>query len=163
MARKHHPQREQIIRRLQQPGAPSVSVISQETKIPKPTLYAWLQQAKSASFKSKQNTGFLMTKKKAKQTTPSEKMNIVIQANSLSGQQLLDFCSSKGVTLAELTSWRDQALSGLELLGQPDGVVPRKDFESLKKEVTRKNEALAEASALILLQKKTSNLLSVQS
>ena len=99
-----------------------------------------------------------MTKRK-KRRSPSQKLQILSASMALRGEDLKTFCTKNGITLQELTSWRDQALSGIELIGQPDGVVPQKKVEGLEKELTRKNAALAEASAIILLQKKTSELL----
>ena len=99
-----------------------------------------------------------MTRKKKKRS-PSQKLQLIAASMSLQGEALQNYCSNNGVTLEELTSWRDQALSGIELIGQPDGVVPKKQVDGLEKELNRKNAALAEASALILLQKKTSKLL----
>lgn len=98
-----------------------------------------------------------MTKRKRRRS-PSQKLLIVASSLSLQGDELQSFCSKNGLTLQELTSWKDQALSGIELIGQPDGVVPQKMVDGLEKELNRKNAALAEASALILLQKKTSEL-----
>jgi hypothetical protein len=73
------------------------------------------------------------------------------------------FCDQKGVTVEELLSWRDLALSGIEL-AERDGLgVTRKEHEGemaeLKEDLRRKNEALAEAAALLVLQKKTLGLL----
>jgi transposase-like protein len=42
--RQSNPQREEILHRLRQPGAPSVAVIAEETGIPKATLYYWLSR-----------------------------------------------------------------------------------------------------------------------
>ena len=100
----------------------------------------------------------LMTKRK-KRRSPSNKLQLISGSLSLSGEKLKSYCLKNGITLQELTSWKDQALSGIELIGQPDGVVPKKTVVGLEKEISRKNAALAEASALILLQKKTSELL----
>lgn len=159
MTRKKHPLKDEVLHRLKQPGAPSVAVISEETNIPKPTIYAWLSGAASTNLSpTKISGGMLMTKRKKKRS-PSQKLHLIAASLTLKEEKLVAFCSKNGLTLQELTAWRDQALSGIELIGQPDGVVPKKKVEGLEKELSRKNAALAEASALILLQKKTSELL----
>jgi len=44
MKQSNPQQREEILQRLRQPGAPSVAVISEETGVPKATLYYWLSR-----------------------------------------------------------------------------------------------------------------------
>jgi hypothetical protein len=39
--RRKYANREEIVARLRQPGAPSIGVLSEETGVPKATLYAW--------------------------------------------------------------------------------------------------------------------------
>jgi transposase-like protein len=159
MPRKKQPLKDEVVQRLRQPGAPSVSVISEETNIPKPTIYSWISGDSTAKLGHEPLKGNMLMTKKKKKRSPSQKLQLIAASMSLQGEALQTYCSSNGVTLEELTSWRDQALSGIELIGQPDGVVPKKQVDGLEKELNRKNAALAEASALILLQKKTSELL----
>jgi len=73
------------------------------------------------------------------------------------------FCDQKGVTVDELLSWRDLALSGIELADRDGLGATRKEHDaemaSLKEDLRRKNDALAETAALLILQKKTSEIL----
>jgi transposase-like protein len=59
--RQPNPQREEILHRLRQPGAPSVAVIAGETGIPRATLYYWLSRrhddGASAQSSEKGNPG----------------------------------------------------------------------------------------------------------
>ncbi len=65
--------------------------------------------------------------------------------------------------IKELLSWRDLALSGIEVASRDGLGATRKDHDQkvadLEAELRRKNDALAEAAALIILQKKISGLL----
>jgi transposase len=157
--RKKHPQKDALLYRLVQPGAPSIATLSEETGISKPTLYAWLIQARKATFSESPSIGHgLMKKKPRKHRSPSEKLRLVFSSQALQGEALKAFCEESGVLLEELLSWRDQALAGLENSEAAGNVVSLSDHEALKKDLERKNAALAEASAIILLQKKTSDL-----
>lgn len=158
MPRKKHPLKDEVLHRLDQPGAPSVAVISEETNIPTATIYSWLSGRTTTNLSHKGINGSMLMTKRKRRKSPSQKLLLVAASLSLQGDELQSFCSKNGLTLQELTSWKDQALSGIELIGQPDGVVPQKMVDGLEKELNRKNAALAEASALILLQKKTSEL-----
>jgi transposase len=157
--RKKHPQKDALLFRLVQPGAPSIATLSEETGISKPTLYAWLIQARNATFSESPSIGLgLMKKKIRKHRSPSEKLRLVFSSQALQGEALKAFCEESGVLLEELLSWRDQALAGLEKPEDAGNMVSLSDHEALKKDLERKNAALAEASAIILLQKKTSDL-----
>lgn len=155
--------RKEIVHRLNQPGSPSVAVISEETGVPKATLYAWLSSERRSSKFDNASKGPLLMTKRSKPRSPSVKFAILAESHSLQGAALQTFCNRKGVTVEELLSWRDLALSGIEL-AERDGLgVTRKEHNaelaSLKEDLRRKNDALAEAAALLILQKKTSEIL----
>jgi transposase len=87
--------------------------------------------------------------------TPEEKLAIVLEAASLSEGELGVLLRSKGIPMALLEEWRHQALTGLR--GTPQigaTVVGSKRIKDLERELRRKDKALAEAAALIVLQKK---------
>ena len=156
--RKKHPQKDALLYRLIQPGAPSVATLSEETGISKPTLYAWLAQARNSTLSKSPLPGLgLMKKKNRKQRSPSEKLRLVLASQTLQGEALTAFCDENGVHLDELLSWRDQALAGLEKPEAAGETVSLSEHEALKKDLDRKNAALAEASAILLLQKKTAD------
>jgi hypothetical protein len=93
-----------------------------------------------------------------KPKSPTFKLGLLAESQNLQGAQLEAFCHSKGVTVEELLSWRDLALSGIESADR-DGLGGRRkererELASLQAELRRKNDALAEAAALLVLQKK---------
>jgi hypothetical protein len=101
--------------------------------------------------------------KRQKIRSPSSKLALISASHSLQGEALLAFCNQEGVTVQELLSWRDLALSGIEV-AERDGLgATRKEHDQqvadLRAELRRKNDALAETTALIVLQKKISDLL----
>jgi len=120
MRTKYH-NRAQILQRLNQPGSPSISVISEETGVPKATLYAWLSQQRRQRAQDTPFQGKLLMTKRTKKRSPSVKMTLVSQSHGLKGDALQEFCNNKGVTVEELLSWRDLALCGIEQ-AQRDGL-----------------------------------------
>ena len=161
---QQNPRREEILHRLNQPGAPSVGVISEETGVPKATLYYWLSRRnhgdKPMMFSQQGNPGM---RKRTKHRSPSTKLRLITESMKLEGDDLFSWCKGKGVTLDELLGWRDLALSGIEDADGSTSGHGRADLEEmvreLEKDVRRKNEALAETTALLVLQKKTELLL----
>ena len=162
--RKKYANREQVLARLRQPGSPSITVIAEETGIPAATLYTWVSREKRSRSPVQFQGASIGMNKRSKQRTPSTKLRLISESLSLEGDALLSFCMTHGVTVEELLSWRDLALSGIEVAERDGKGRTRKEldeeFKRLEEDIRRKNEALAEAAALLVLQKKTSDLLS---
>jgi transposase len=162
--RKLKVNREEILARLRQPGAPSVTTLAEETGIPVSTIYSWIVRERKSRQQASYQGGTLAMTKRVKHRTPEAKLRLVGESLPLKGEALLTFCTANGVTLEELLSWRDVTLSGLEQVDR-DGKGRthrelRAELERLEEDVRRKNDALAETAALLVLQKKTSDLLS---
>ncbi|HKP98539.1 MAG TPA: hypothetical protein VJ385_22605 [Fibrobacteria bacterium] len=143
---------------MRQPGAPSIGVLSEETGVPKATLYAWLRLAGGRSAESADEDVKMGKSSKGKKRSPSQKLKLLAKSLELEGEALARFCRDNNFLLSEAMAWRDQALSGLETADSPQGLVPREQVKDLEKELARKDEALAELSALLVLSKKVSRL-----
>ena len=147
MRQKYHNWQE-IVYRLSQPGSPSIAVISVETSVPKATLYAWLAAERRMSRAENNPKDRLAMTKRSKPRSPSVKFTLLAESYGLQGDALQTFCNERGVTVEELLSWRDLALSGIEL-AERDGLgATRKDHDQivadLEEDLRRKNDALAE-------------------
>jgi len=155
--------REAILHRLSQPGSPSVAVVAEETGVPKATLYVWLANARRKGGQDSTNQGKLLMTKRTKHRSPSIKFGLIAGSQGIVGDDLKAYCDKHGVTVEELLSWRDLALSGLETVDSDGAAIPRREhnkkIETLERDLRRKNDALAEAAALLILQKKTSEIL----
>ena len=146
--------KEEFLKRIKSPESPSISVIAEELKIPKTTLYAWKY--------SENRRGYQMgMKKRTSKRSPLTKLNLLADSNGLEGKELKDFCNKNGISLEELLSWRDLALGAIEH-SESGAVISKiqhdKEIAIREKELKRKTEALAETAALLVLQKKTSDL-----
>ena len=82
-----------------------------------------------------------------------------MEASSLDDEQLGAFLRSKGLHQTHLDQWRSQMLNGL--LNGPskkksrEKTVDAKRIRALEKELNRKDKALAETAALLVLKKKS--------
>lgn len=155
--RSKYSNRDEVVARLRQPGAPSIGVISEETGVPKATLYAWIRLAGGRSAGGI-NGIVHMGKSAGRKRSPTQKLKLLAKSLELEGEALTRFCKENGFLLSEAMAWRDQALSGLETADSPQGLVPREQVRDLEKELARKEKALAELSALLVLTKKVSRL-----
>jgi len=127
----------------------SLSKCAKKIGVASTTLENWVR---NASFKKREH----MTTRK-KNWTPMEKLQIVVQSEQLSEEQLGEFLRKNGIYEETLQEWKRDSL---ESLGQTDHQTRRenqqlkKENKQLKKEVTRKDKALAESAALLVLSKK---------
>ncbi len=87
---------------------------------------------------------------------PEDKLRIVREAAALSGSDLGAYLRREGVHEADVVRWRkevdDAALAALS--GRRQRTAEQKRIRSLESELRRKEKALAEAAALLVLAKK---------
>jgi transposase len=101
-----------------------------------------------------------MSKKtKSKKWSAKEKLKAIGETLSASDVELGSYLRKEGLHSQQLKEWQEQALSSLESTSRPSP--SHEEYERLLKEnkdqareILRKDKALAEASALLILQKK---------
>jgi transposase-like protein len=88
----------------------------------------------------------------------------MIETASLSSEEKSAWCRSKGLHTQQLDQWKQDFLSatGASPGGQPKRSLKEsrlnKKVRTLEKDLQRKEKALAEASALLLLKKKADEI-----
>jgi len=103
------------------------------------------------------------TKQKPSKRLPSdwtkeEQFNILLETSHLSEEALGAYCRQKGIYQHQLTQWREdfmkenQQTNSSKVSAELKGL--RAENKTLKKELNRKEKALAEAAALLILKKK---------
>jgi|LSQX01.1.fsa_nt_gb transposase len=147
-------QKEAMLSKLLPPNNMSIPELSAQTGIPQTTLYGWRTRA----LKKINNTNSRKANKKI--MTSSDKFHIVMETYTLSEYDLGKYCRENGLYVDEVKRWRSDLESSLDK--EPNAVKEIKEelFEEkkknkhLEKELNRKDKALAEAAALLVLQKK---------
>lgn len=136
-------------------GHVSCSNLADELDVPYSTLMKWKRDY-SRSFMSKEKKEF----------TAEEKLESILKKESLSETEFGEFLRSKGVLASDVESWRHEVLKGFNVAVKSPGR-PKKDPElhklqkevkTLKKDLNRKDRALAEMSARVILIKKSQKL-----
>jgi transposase-like protein len=149
-----------LVRRICKPGGPTAYQVALEEGLPQATLYNWVNKAtRSAESMSKRNrkqrTPAAPQARRPQDWRPAEKLEAVVQTGRLSEEELGIYLRENGLHEAHLQEWRQQAEGGLGRA--PSTNVDkqlRKENQRLSKELGRKNRALAEAAALLVLSKK---------
>jgi hypothetical protein len=131
-----------------------VSQLANEHGISKKTLYAWRLEVKGQGMPVPGNG------KNAEDWTSEDKFAVVVETASLNAAALAAYCRRKGLFAEQIAAWREvcrtanasatQQARGLREQSKGD----RTRIRQLEKELTRKEKALAEAAALLILRKK---------
>ena len=98
-----------------------------------------------------------MTGKRPQDWSAEEKLQAVIEAATVSEVDLGAFLRRQGLHEAQLTQWRQLVLSGLKRAPKRPGkasTAQARRVRELERELARKEKALAEAAALLILKKK---------
>ena len=102
-----------------------------------------------------------MTGKRPQDWSAEEKLQAVIEAGTVSEAELGAFLRRQGLHAAQLTQWRQLVLSGLKQAPQRSAkasTAQARRVRELEQELARKEKALAEAAALLILKKKAQSI-----
>jgi transposase len=152
--------RNRMVARLVGPHAISATALGKETGLHQATLSRWLKEASNLRRKMPDDDTKL-PKKQPQEWTPEEKLQIVLEASTLTEGELGVFLRNKGIHEAVLTEWKHQALAGLrgtEVASKLQTGRESREMRELRRELKRKDKALAETAALIVLKKKVQEI-----
>jgi len=140
-----------LIARMLPPNSVRVPELARETGIPRDTLYGWRRSARTGAAR-------------AQDIAPQEglsseaRFNVVLETASLNEVELSEYCRRKGLFPQQVEAWRETCR---QAHGAPMSKAEReklreqaKTIQALETELRRKDKALAEAAALLVLQKK---------
>ncbi len=133
--------KQNMLERLTGKDAVSARQLSVETGVRQQNLSRWLQEARSLPAAG--------ADAKSRQWTVQRKARVLADASGLSGDELHAYLDREGVRLVDFERWR----TALQEDGRDSAVVTRR-IRQLERELARKEKALAEAAALLVLKKK---------
>jgi transposase len=146
MARYGEAFRNRVVARLLPPESAKVGVVAKEVGVSVQTLERWREQAQSRPARGRV-------------WTAGARLEAVITVAAMDEAGKSAWCREHGVYPAELDKWR---LSATTALAEPEEVraspqatrQDKKRIKELERELLRKDRALAEAAALLVLSKK---------
>ena len=141
--------KEHILSKVFAPNAPSVVALSKEFNIPLGTLYKWVLTMRRQHNQSS---------KKTKDPSVEAKLQAVIDTAHMTQEEQAAYCRQHGLYAHQLLEWKHQFLNGfqqnsLKKESQTEKILQNENNQ-LKKELHKKDKALAEVSALLILKKK---------
>jgi transposase len=154
--------KQRMVAKLTGPDAWSAKALAKEVGVPQPTLSRWVREAKVPAMAKRDRGG---SSGRRRRWTPEEKVRVVMEAVAQGEAEFGSFLRQEGLHEADLERFRvevmEAATEGLHARGRRPGVSPEhKQLRKLEKELARKEKALAEAAALLVLRGKVEAFLS---
>ena len=128
------------------------------------TLNKWIVKARNQEFESVsfEKLNSMTQEKRPQDWSLEERLNMVVACSALSGEALSECCREKGIYPHHVNQWRLDFLSGktqeIKAISRTEIKTLKQENKSLKKDLNRKNKALAETAALLVLQKKVNTI-----
>lgn len=134
--------KQKMVQRLTGKNAVTASQLSRETGVQQQNLSRWLEEARSLPTVAKK------PKPVVREWTVEQKARVLAEASKLDGEELTGYLERESVKLREYEQWR-LALDE----GGVASVSTIRRIRQLERELARKEKALAEAAALLILEK----------
>lgn len=152
-----------MVKKLSMPGAISACGLAKEVGVSQGSLSRWKRDAatlgtmttKDQNHESREPT----TDRRPEDWSPEGKVQVLAETATLADKELGGYLRRKGLHEATLTQWRD-LVTGVLSRPQPKAKKSREHKEAekrirkLERDLKRKNAALAETAALLVLKKK---------
>lgn len=152
---RYSPERkEAVLRKMMPPHNRSIKQLAQEEGISEATLFNWRKQAREK--------GLLLPDGDSgpEGWSARDKFAAVLETASLNETELAEYCRTKGIYSEQLSQWRKACERANDWDRENDRRLKKekkadlKRIRKLKQELRRKEKALAETAALLVLQKK---------
>ena len=143
-----------VIEKMMPPHNIPVSVLVEETGISDVTLYHWRKQAREKGLVVPGDG------KNPEQWSPEDKFAVVLETASMNEAELAEYCRKKGLFVEQITAWKQACIQGNVSSAQQAKAVrdqaknDKKRIKDLERELRKKEKALAETAALLVLRKK---------
>ena len=140
----------------------SMISLSDSLGVGRSTLQRWIVQSRNQAFELDPANELLSTCGLAKEKRPQdwsleEKLNIVVSCAALDDASISERCRERGIYPHHINQWKQDFVSettSSHSKAQAEMRTLRLENKTLKKELNRKEKALAETAALLVLQKK---------
>jgi len=139
--------RQKMVQRLTGKNAVSALQLARETGVRQQNLSRWLQDARSLPIMADK------PKPAVREWAVEQKARVLAAGSKLNGEQLTAYLEREGVKLVEYEQWRIALDEG----GRGSAATSKR-IRQLERELARKEKALAEAAALLVLKKKVETL-----
>ena len=145
---------------LNRPHNTKIQLVAESLGVGLSSLNRWIFQAKNQELENpKMDT---MSKDKRPQDwTLEERLNMIISCASLNEDALNEHCRKQGLYPHHIKQWKNDFANGSRIeksASRQEIKQLKQEKRQLQKELNRKDKALAETAALLVLQKKVNEI-----
>ena len=146
--------KESMVVKMMLPGGPRASQLSKEIGVCQPTLSRWKKAYGKVDLMSKGRE-----KRRPQDWSAEERLEALKETSKLGEEELGSYLRREGLHSVQLEQWTREFLEGQKALsaGHPKRRVvsqEKKKIKELERDLRRKDKALAEVTALLVLKKK---------
>jgi transposase len=141
--------RQQALEKVFTRGSNSIRVVAEDLNMSLGTLRNWMKAERDRL----QTKGGLRSKR-PQDWSLTDRLQILMESHGLDEEELNAFCREKGVFRHHLEQWQAAFTTGGAVDNRSQLRELKDTNKALKRELNRKEKALAEAAALLVLQKK---------
>ena len=146
-----------ILAKALAPNGPKIIDLAREFNIPYNTIYSWLAEMLKKKNINKTDRS---NPQRPQDKTAKDKLQAVIDTIDKTEDERSAYCRQHGIYVHHLDEWKTQMLDGLGLgvannkKVKADHQLILNEVKQLKRDLARKDKALADVSALLILKKK---------
>lgn len=145
--------KESIVKKVLSSDGRTLSEIAKAHNIGVSTLGRWLRSYRKNGIISHKDKDYTSTK-----LSSQIKLEHLLSTTSLNDKEVGAYCRKNGIYSFQLTEWKKEFMAEKKETSQELNIAElkalRDENKKLKQEVRRKDSALAEATALLILKKK---------
>lgn len=131
----------------------TLTAVGEQFGVGRYNLRAWVRAAENPTEMKKPKQQLVVAATPTDSRSASEKLRLIIEAGSLSDEQLGEFLRREGLRDGDIERFRAEALGGLE--GKVHSHQDRRQIQELERINTKQAKRLREAEVLLELQKKS--------
>ncbi len=118
------------------------------------TLGKWIIKSRNNELEAS-SLDTMTQEKRPQDFSLEERLNLIIRCSSLEESEMNQFCREEGIFAHHIKQWKDDFTKNQSPSnGAKESKQLKAEIKTLKKEINRKDKALAETAALLVLQKK---------
>ncbi len=141
---------------LSRPQGIGIEQIAESLGVGYSTLERWIVQSRHQAFEPTVDPASNRSpaQKRPSDWSQEERLNLVILCDSMDESSINALCRENGLFPHHVKQWKIDLVSNQTPKNQSETKALRQENKALKKELNRKDKALAETAALLVLQKK---------
>ena len=151
--------REQALRKAFERGSRPIQAVASDLGLQVGTLKDWMKDARRQGREGAAVTGAV----EVDSDTLAGRLNLLLASAGLSADELHAWCRERGIFAHQLATWKAAFALGVDSSGlkplRSERDALKQERDALLRQLSRKDKALAEAAALLVLSKKFQALL----